>query len=213
MSLAVLTLNQIQLRVEIDQETGSAVFDFAGTGCEVRGNLNAPMSVVHSAVIYCMRAMLDVDIPLNAGCLVPLDGACVPWKSISLTLPSANSPGIVAVTLSYCCRVRWKCTDVSAHRRRCVESIPCVCCQPGMHQVSDLIFDRHVSCCSNVTFGTGGKNSDGVAVSGWGYYEASLFGGFIAVLTCVDHRGWVRRRAWVAWHIRGPHAHYQHAYR
>lgn len=51
------------------------MFDFEGTGCEVRGNLNSPISVVHSAVIYCMRAMLDIDIPLNAGCLVPLDGA------------------------------------------------------------------------------------------------------------------------------------------
>src|SRR5258708_39512875 len=65
---------QICLRVEINVDEGSAVFDFEGTGCEVRGNLNSPISVVHSAVIYCMRAMLDIDIPLNAGCLVPLDG-------------------------------------------------------------------------------------------------------------------------------------------
>jgi hypothetical protein len=62
----------IRLRVEIDRANGSAVFDFEGTGNEVRGNLNAPISVVHSAVIYCMRAMLDLDIPLNAGCLVPI---------------------------------------------------------------------------------------------------------------------------------------------
>jgi hypothetical protein len=34
---------------------------------------NTPMSVVHSAVLYCVRCMLNVDIPLNAGCLVPLD--------------------------------------------------------------------------------------------------------------------------------------------
>lgn len=46
--------------------------DFTGTGCEIRGNLNAPESVVHSAIIYCMRSMLDTDIPLNAGCLFPL---------------------------------------------------------------------------------------------------------------------------------------------
>lgn len=59
--------------MEINEEDGSAVFDFEGTGCEVRGNLNAPTSVAHSAVIYCMRSMLDIDIPLNAGCLVPLD--------------------------------------------------------------------------------------------------------------------------------------------
>ncbi|OBZ77981.1 Uncharacterized protein C11D3.14c [Grifola frondosa] len=62
----------ISLKVDINEEDGSAVLDFEGTGCEIRGNLNAPISVVHSAVIYCMRAMLDVDIPLNAGCLVPL---------------------------------------------------------------------------------------------------------------------------------------------
>lgn len=64
---------QIQLRVDIDEAMGSAVLDFAGTGPEVRGNLNSPISVVHSAVIYCMRAMLNADIPLNAGCLVPVE--------------------------------------------------------------------------------------------------------------------------------------------
>ena len=65
---------QLNLRIEIDAKSGSAVFDFEGTGPEVRGNLNAPISVVHSAVIYCMRSMLDADIPLNAGCLVPIEG-------------------------------------------------------------------------------------------------------------------------------------------
>lgn len=64
---------QICIRVEIDEKEGSAVIDFEGTGPEMRGNLNAPISVVHSAVIYCMRAMLDSDIPLNAGCLVPIE--------------------------------------------------------------------------------------------------------------------------------------------
>jgi N-methylhydantoinase B/oxoprolinase/acetone carboxylase alpha subunit len=68
-------LYQIQLRVDIDESAGSAVLDFTGTGPEVRGNLNAPISVVHSAVIYCMRAMLNADIPLNAGCLVPVESA------------------------------------------------------------------------------------------------------------------------------------------
>ena len=61
--------------MDIDVAAGSAVLDFAGTGAEVRGNLNAPISVVHSAVIYCMRAMLNADIPLNAGCLVPVESA------------------------------------------------------------------------------------------------------------------------------------------
>lgn len=42
----------ICLGVEIDPKTGGAVFDFAGTGPELRGNLNAPTCVVHAAVIY-----------------------------------------------------------------------------------------------------------------------------------------------------------------
>lgn len=71
----VPSILQINLTVEINEADGSAVLDFAGTGCEVRGNLNAPISVVHSAVIYCMRSMLDLEIPLNAGCLVPLESA------------------------------------------------------------------------------------------------------------------------------------------
>lgn len=86
---------QINLRVEIDESTGSAVLDFAGTGCEVRGNLNSPISVVHSAVIYSMRAMLDVDIPLNAGCLVPLESTP---HSCNMFFPSSSSqlrPGFV----------------------------------------------------------------------------------------------------------------------
>lgn len=77
-------IRQIHLRVEINEETRSAVLDFEGTGCEVRGNLNSPISVVHSAVIYCMRAMLDVDIPLNAGCLVPLDSAYIQFVKRAL---------------------------------------------------------------------------------------------------------------------------------
>ena len=41
----------ICLKIDIDDE-GNAIFDFEGTGAEVRGNLNAPISVVHSAIIY-----------------------------------------------------------------------------------------------------------------------------------------------------------------
>ncbi|KAG6373068.1 Hydantoinase B/oxoprolinase [Boletus reticuloceps] len=86
----------IQLRVEIDEKRRSAMLDFEGTGCEVRGNLNAPISVVHSAVIYCMRAMLDVEIPLNAGCLVPLDGGELERLTVRIPKNSVLSPSRTA---------------------------------------------------------------------------------------------------------------------
>lgn len=63
----------IALKVNIDAETGSATFDFTGTGPQVLGNWNAPRAVTYSAVIYCLRCMVHMDIPLNQGCLAPID--------------------------------------------------------------------------------------------------------------------------------------------
>ncbi|KAG0274572.1 hypothetical protein BGZ95_009643 [Linnemannia exigua] len=64
--------SRISLRIEINPEDGSAVFDFEGTSEEVYGNCNAPTSVTHSAIIYCLRCMVAMDIPLNQGCLTPV---------------------------------------------------------------------------------------------------------------------------------------------
>ncbi|XP_077982211.1 5-oxoprolinase-like isoform X2 [Glandiceps talaboti] len=65
------------LNVHIDEKEGTAVFDFNGTGPEVYGNLNAPKAVTLSAMIYCLRCMIGHDIPLNQGCLKPVQ-AIVP---------------------------------------------------------------------------------------------------------------------------------------
>ncbi|KAI6647152.1 5-oxoprolinase-like isoform X2 [Oopsacas minuta] len=62
----------IQLSVEINQNTGDAIFDFTGTGMEVYNNTNAPRAVTLAAIIYCLRAMVGSDIPLNQGCLKPV---------------------------------------------------------------------------------------------------------------------------------------------
>jgi len=54
-------------------DTLKAVIDFTGTGPQHKAdNLNAPLSVTRSAVIYVLRALIDEDIPLNAGCLNPV---------------------------------------------------------------------------------------------------------------------------------------------
>jgi 5-oxoprolinase (ATP-hydrolysing) len=71
---------RISLDVTIDKTTSSAVFDFTGTGPQVFGNTNAPPAVVHSAIIYSLRAMLDKDIPLNHGCM----------KAISIVIPEGS---------------------------------------------------------------------------------------------------------------------------
>lgn len=78
----------IELTVSIDKETGSAVFDFTGTGPQVRGNHNAPPAVTYSAVIYSLRSMLAQDIPLNQGCLAPIEFVIPKY---SLLNPSADA--------------------------------------------------------------------------------------------------------------------------
>ncbi len=52
---------------------GSARFDFSASAAQQWGNLNAPAAVTMSAVIYCLRAVAGEDIPLNHGCLRPVE--------------------------------------------------------------------------------------------------------------------------------------------
>ncbi|RQM23124.1 hypothetical protein B5M09_005532 [Aphanomyces astaci] len=64
---------RLALKITIDRRTDSAIFDFTGTGAEVYGNINAPPAVTYSAIIYCLRCLLDGDdLPLNQGCLTPI---------------------------------------------------------------------------------------------------------------------------------------------
>ena len=63
----------IRLRLTLDRREGSAVFDFTGTSDEVYGNWNAPPAVTSAAVIYCVRCLVNQEIPLNQGCLKPIE--------------------------------------------------------------------------------------------------------------------------------------------
>ena len=55
----------IKLTIDIEEDTGSAHFDFTGTGPQVLSNHNAPPAVAYSAVIYSLRSLVGLDIPLN----------------------------------------------------------------------------------------------------------------------------------------------------
>jgi 5-oxoprolinase (ATP-hydrolysing) len=62
----------IKLKLTIDRNEGTAEFDFEGTGPEVYGNTNAPKAITNSAIIYCLRCLVNSSIPLNQGCLNPI---------------------------------------------------------------------------------------------------------------------------------------------
>ncbi|KAI9162659.1 hydantoinase B/oxoprolinase [Paramyrothecium foliicola] len=62
----------MRVRITIDSETGSVVYDFEGSGPQMWGNYNCPISICHSAIIYTIRCLISLDIPLNEGCLKPV---------------------------------------------------------------------------------------------------------------------------------------------
>ena len=64
---------QIQVAVTIDGTARSARVDFTGTSPQQANNFNAPTAVCMAAVLYVFRMLVDDDIPLNAGCLKPIE--------------------------------------------------------------------------------------------------------------------------------------------
>jgi 5-oxoprolinase (ATP-hydrolysing) len=62
----------IKVRIDIDAKARSAVIDFTGTSPQQDSNFNAPAAVTKAAVLYVFRTLVDDEIPMNAGCLKPL---------------------------------------------------------------------------------------------------------------------------------------------
>ena len=63
----------IRVKISIDRKKRGARIDFTGTSGQLDSNFNAPAAVTMSAVIYAFRTLVNDDIPLNAGCLKPLE--------------------------------------------------------------------------------------------------------------------------------------------
>jgi len=63
----------LRVKVAIDRAANSATIDFSGTGAGQKNNFNAPPAVTRAAVLYAFRCLVGADIPLNEGCLKPLN--------------------------------------------------------------------------------------------------------------------------------------------
>ncbi|MEV7370313.1 hydantoinase B/oxoprolinase family protein [Streptomyces sp. NPDC090301] len=85
----------IQVAVRVDRERRSAVLDFTGTSPQLPGNANAPTAVVLAAVLYVFRTLVDEDIPLNSGCLEPLEVRVPPGSMLAPEPPAATVAGNV----------------------------------------------------------------------------------------------------------------------
>ncbi len=63
----------IKVKISVDKAKREATVDFTGTSGVKPNNFNAPEPVTRAAVLYCFRVMVEGDIPMNAGCLRPIN--------------------------------------------------------------------------------------------------------------------------------------------
>ncbi|KAJ3228166.1 hypothetical protein HK099_006046 [Clydaea vesicula] len=134
---------KIQLKVTINVEDGSAIFDFEGTGEEVYGNINAPYSICYSSIIYCLRCLVGQDMPLNQGALKPIT-VLIPKNSL---LDPSEGSAVVGGNVLTSQRL---CDVILRAFQAC-----------GASQ----------GCMNNLTFGVGGNDEQGKYREGFGYYE------------------------------------------
>ena len=79
----------IRVAVTIDAQRRSAKVDFSGTSAQQDNNFNAPRAVCMAAVLYVFRTLVEDDIPLNAGCLKPIE-VIIPSGCMLNPLPPAS---------------------------------------------------------------------------------------------------------------------------
>jgi len=85
----------IDVSIEVNREAGSALVDFTGTSKQRDNNFNAPRAVTVAAVLYVFRTLIEEAIPLNAGCLRPLQIVVPPGSMLDPAFPAAVVAGNV----------------------------------------------------------------------------------------------------------------------
>ncbi|MCL1493755.1 MAG: hydantoinase B/oxoprolinase family protein [Pseudanabaena sp. Salubria-1] len=87
--------SQIVVSVSLNTEDRTAKIDFTGTSAQLANNFNAPLAVCKAVVLYVFRTLVDDEIPLNAGCLVPLEIIVPEGSMLNPIYPAAVVAGNV----------------------------------------------------------------------------------------------------------------------
>jgi 5-oxoprolinase (ATP-hydrolysing) len=85
----------IRVAIRVDREKRCADIDFSGTSAQLNNNFNAPSAICMAAVLYVFRTLVDDDIPLNAGCLKPLNVLIPEGSMLNPRYPAAVVSGNV----------------------------------------------------------------------------------------------------------------------
>ena len=85
----------VKVRITVDQHNETAAIDFTGTSEQQPTNFNAPGAITQAAVLYVFRCLIGDDIPLNAGCMKPLNIIVPEGSMLSPRFPAAVVAGNV----------------------------------------------------------------------------------------------------------------------
>jgi 5-oxoprolinase (ATP-hydrolysing) len=85
----------VRVRIAIDKAARSATFDFTGTSDQLPDNFNAPFSIVRAASLYVVRTLIDDAIPMNDGCLRPIELIVPEGSMLNPKYPAAVVAGNV----------------------------------------------------------------------------------------------------------------------
>ncbi|MFG1421121.1 hydantoinase B/oxoprolinase family protein [Roseixanthobacter liquoris] len=85
----------IKVKITVDKAARRATVDFTGSSPQQQTNFNAPAPVTRAAVLYVFRVMVEDEIPMNAGCLRPIDIVVPQGSMLSPVYPAAVVAGNV----------------------------------------------------------------------------------------------------------------------
>ncbi len=89
----------IRVRITVDRQHRSAVVDFGGTSPQQPNNFNAPLAVTMAAVLYVFRTLVDDEIPMNDGCLKPIEVRVPEGSMLNPHYPAAVVAGNVETSM------------------------------------------------------------------------------------------------------------------
>jgi N-methylhydantoinase B len=135
----------ISITVRVDIRDGAFHADFTGTAPAVRGNVNCPLAVTRSAVLFVVRTLLPADIPTNAGVQRAVHVAAPAGCLVNARYPSAVAAGNVETS------------------QRIADAVFLALAGGGL-----AVPAQGQGTMNNVTFGDGGR---GNGEEGWTYYE------------------------------------------
>lgn len=85
----------IKVKITVDRQRREATVDFTGTSPVMKNNFNAPEPVARAAVLYAFRVMVEDMIPMNAGCLRPINIIIPDGSMLKPAYPAAVVAGNV----------------------------------------------------------------------------------------------------------------------